>query len=81
MYCGSGDAAPITGLCISPKEFNLHLGAYGHYCPISLNMFNELVDCSADSYLNNAVEYRAKYYKLASSERAQIFLGKLCDIT
>ena len=66
----------MANLCITPSEFEARLGAYGHYCPVSLNKDGELVDCSKDS-LELSAEFRAKYYKLGSVEQMKLFLGWL----
>ncbi|XP_076819346.1 adenylate kinase 9-like isoform X2 [Clavelina lepadiformis] len=68
-------AAKLSELCISPTEFEVRLGRYGHYCPVSLNLYGELVDCSFDSNLEFAVEFRSKYYKTSSKKNMEIFLA------
>ncbi|XP_078492449.1 adenylate kinase 9 [Ciona intestinalis] len=69
-----GKAANLFELCISPNEFSKRLGCYKEYCPVSLNLREELVDCSNDS-LQFAVEYRSKYYKTATKEDMETFLA------
>lgn len=54
-------AASIADLCISPQELLNRLGEYEHYCPVSLTLRDELVDCSADIKTNYVAEYRGKY--------------------
>ena len=77
----TGEAACLAELCISPSEFESHVGVYFHYCPVSLNLHGELVDCSDPEYLQFAVEFRSKYYKTSSKENMETFLGKfLCYV-
>ncbi|CAF4826662.1 unnamed protein product, partial [Rotaria sp. Silwood1] len=51
-------AASISDLCISPQELLNRLGEYEHYCPVSLTLRNELVDCSATTRTDYVAEYR-----------------------
>jgi adenylate/nucleoside-diphosphate kinase len=51
-------AASISDLCISPQELLDRLGEYEHYCPVSLTLRNELVDCSATTKTDYVAEYR-----------------------
>ena len=60
---------------MTPEEFLERLGNYGQYCPVSLNDFNELIECSTLS-MDFAVEYDGKYYKIANAERLERFLGE-----
>lgn len=57
-------AASIADLCILPQELLNRLGEYEHYCPVSLTLRDELVDCSGDTKTDNAAEYRGKYKDL-----------------
>lgn len=50
-------AASVAGLCITPSEFNSKLGEFAEYCPVSLALRGELVDCS-NKPLSFAAEYR-----------------------
>ncbi|CAK8689946.1 unnamed protein product [Clavelina lepadiformis] len=67
--------AKLSELCISPTEFEVRLGSYGQYCPVSHNLYGELVDCSFDSNLEFAVEFRSKYYKTSSKRNMETFLA------
>ncbi|XP_060721057.1 adenylate kinase 9 [Tachysurus vachellii] len=67
-------AASIHRLCITPRELQSRLGEFGHYCPVSLALHNHLVDCSLDTSLELAVEFRRRYYKMASREYLKKFL-------
>ena len=49
-------------MCITPKEFVQRLGDFGQYCPVSLALKEELVDCSGTMSLKHAVEYRGTFY-------------------
>ncbi|XP_064400448.1 adenylate kinase 9-like [Halichondria panicea] len=62
----NGKAASINGLCITPKDFTEKLGEFAEYCPVSLALRSELVDCSKQRSLTFAVEYNGKYYKMSS---------------
>ena len=57
-FHSSGQAASIAGLCITPSEFQARLGEYSQYCPVSLALRGELVDCSSEPSLKYAAEYR-----------------------
>ncbi|XP_043531266.1 adenylate kinase 9 [Chiloscyllium plagiosum] len=69
-----GKAACIIGLCITPKELKSRFGAFQQYCPVSLQLHGELVDCSIDPSLEFAAEFRGYYYKMASKEALDMFL-------
>jgi adenylate/nucleoside-diphosphate kinase len=53
-------AASIADLCISPQDLLNRLGEYEQFCPVSLVLRNELVDCSADTRTDYVAEYRGK---------------------
>ena len=44
------------------------------YCPVSLALNDELVDCSQELSLKYSAEYKEKYYKMASQEYFVEFL-------
>uniref|UniRef100_A0A8C3C0F7 Adenylate kinase 9 n=1 Tax=Cairina moschata TaxID=8855 RepID=A0A8C3C0F7_CAIMO len=71
-----GKAASIADLCITPEELQGRLGEFGQYCPISLAEKGELVDCSSTASLQFAAEFRGHYYKMASQEELEKFLGR-----
>ena len=62
-------------MCITPSEFAQHLGDYQEYCPVSLELDEELVDCSNQPSLKYAVEYKCKYYKMSCQEKVEQFLA------
>ena len=62
-------------MCITPAEFKARLGNYGQYCPVSLALRNELVDCSTTASLEFAVEFRGYYYKTAGKRELELFLA------
>ena len=62
-------------MCITPSEFVDRLGDYQEYCPVSLQLNGELVDCSSDASLKHAVEYKCKYYKMSSQGKVEQFLA------
>ncbi|KAB5539635.1 hypothetical protein PHYPO_G00091290 [Pangasianodon hypophthalmus] len=69
-----GQAASIQRLCITPCELQSRLGEFSHYCPVSLALHKHLVDCSLDTSLELAAEFRRRYYKMASREYLEKFL-------
>ena len=71
----TGKAASIANMCITPSEFAQHLGDYYEYCPVSLELDGELVDCSNEPSLKYAVEYKCKYYKMSCQEKVEQFLA------
>lgn len=68
----TGQAASIAHLCITPCELQSRLGEFGSYCPVSLALHKHLVDCSLDSSLELAAEFRRRYYKMASREYLEV---------
>ncbi|KAL7872074.1 hypothetical protein SRHO_G00070570 [Serrasalmus rhombeus] len=69
-----GQAASIDRLCITPHELQSRLGEFGHYCPVSLALHRHLVDCSLNTSLEFAAEFRGRYYKMTSREYLERFL-------
>ncbi|KAG1963767.1 adenylate kinase 9 [Pimephales promelas] len=69
-----GQAACINRLCITPRELQSRLGEFGHYCPVSLALHHHLVDCSHNTSLELAAEFRGHFYKMASKEFLERFL-------
>ncbi|CAF4492974.1 unnamed protein product, partial [Rotaria socialis] len=67
-------AASIADLCISPQELSNRLGEYVHYCPVSLTLRDELVDCSADTKTDYIAEYRGRYYRMTGPKELELFL-------
>lgn len=70
-----GKAASVADMCITPSECLERLGDYGQYCPVSLADRGELVDCSVNSSLEFAAEFRGRYYKMASRVELELFLA------
>lgn len=68
-------AACIADLCITPNEFDQRLGDFSQYCPVSLAEWGELVDCSVNSTLTFAAEFRGHYYKMAGQKELNMFLA------
>lgn len=58
-----GQAASINCLCVTPQEFKGRLSAFGEYCPVNFTDKGQLVDCSSQTTLEYAVEYKTKYYR------------------
>ncbi|KAG7316817.1 hypothetical protein KOW79_020358 [Hemibagrus wyckioides] len=69
-----GQAASIERLCVTPRELQSRLGEFDHYCPVSLALHKHLVDCSLDTSLELAAEFKRRYYKMASREYLEKFL-------
>lgn len=69
-----GCAASIANMCVTPKEFKERLGDFGEYCPVNLADFGQLVDCSRNSSLEFAAEFRGRYYKMESAKELEKFL-------
>ncbi|XP_685909.5 adenylate kinase 9 isoform X1 [Danio rerio] len=69
-----GQAACINRLCITPQELQSRLGEFGHYCPVSLALHRHLVDCSHNTSLELAAEFKGQFYKMASREFLERFL-------
>ena len=67
-----GYAASIADMCITPKEFEARLGDFKQYCPVSLALRGELVDCSVTPSLKLAAEFRGHYYKMATNRELQV---------
>ena len=53
-----GNSASIADMCITPTEFLQRVGDFGQYCPVSLALRGELVDCSSNQTLEFAAEFR-----------------------
>ena len=62
-------------MCITPSEFAERLGDYQEYCPVSLQLDQELIDCSSVASLKYAVEYKCKYYKMSCQKKVEQFLA------
>lgn len=58
MCSVSGRAAAVNDMCITPSEFLVRLGDFAQYCPVSLALRGELVDCSTEPTLKYAAEFR-----------------------
>ncbi|XP_041351641.1 adenylate kinase 9-like isoform X3 [Gigantopelta aegis] len=71
-----GKASSIANMCITPKEFCQRLGDFGQYCPVSLALRGELVDCSTSPSLEFAAEFRGHYYKMGGKEELEQFLAE-----
>ncbi|XP_073708860.1 adenylate kinase 9 [Garra rufa] len=69
-----GRAACINRLCITPRELQSRLGEFRQYCPVSLAFHHHLVDCSHNSSLELAAEFKGHFYKMASREFLEKFL-------
>lgn len=69
-----GKSASIADMCITPTEFLQRMGDFGQYCPVSLALRGELIDCSTNCTLDLAAEFRGHYYKLAGPTELKQFL-------
>ncbi|KAJ8355677.1 hypothetical protein SKAU_G00184710 [Synaphobranchus kaupii] len=70
----TGRAASVDRLCITPKELQSRLGEFGQYCPVSLALTSQLVDCSHSLSLELVAQFHGRYYKMASKEFLEKFL-------
>lgn len=69
-------AASIADLCILPQELLNRLGEYEHFCPVSLVLRDELVDCSATTRTDNVAEYRGNSESLIYIQDRMLFEEK-----
>ena len=67
-------AASIADLCVTFDEMVNRLGNYGQYCPVSLALKEDLVDCSKNLTMDFVAEYQGFYYKMYSDVELQLFL-------
>lgn len=54
-----GRAAPANGVGISVQEINKSMSSFKDYCPVTLFLKEELVQCT-----KNLVEFKGKFYKM-----------------
>lgn len=71
----AGQAASIHRLCITPQELQSRLGEFGQHCPVSLALHRHLVDCSHNTSLELAAEFRGRFYKMATREFLEVHQG------
>jgi adenylate/nucleoside-diphosphate kinase len=71
----SQQAACIADLCVTYNEMANRLGDFGQYCPVSLALNNELVDCSEVRSMDFVAEYQGYYYKMFSATELATFLA------
>jgi adenylate/nucleoside-diphosphate kinase len=67
-------AASIANLCVTYGEMMSRLGDFGQYCPVSLGLNSELIDCSDNRTMDFVAEYQGYYYKMKSAKELEIFL-------
>lgn len=65
-----GMAAMVRGMCFSPGRLAACESAWKRYCPVTLSLGNELLECLEQRF---AVEYKSKVYWMASAEYAKLF--------
>lgn len=70
----NGKAASIANLCVTYDEMKNRLGEFEQYCPVSLALKNELVDCSENRTMNFVAEFQGHYYKMFSKIELDEFL-------
>ena len=58
----SGKAASIVDLCITQQEFRSRLADFQQYCPVSLALKGQLVNCAQPASLRYAAEFRGKQH-------------------
>ena len=57
------------------SEYKARVGRFGHFCPVSLMLRNELVDCSGQEGMKFVVEWNRKYYRLAGQRELDLILS------
>ena len=67
-------AACISKLCVTRDEMCSRLGDFGQYCPVSLALYDELVNCSSETSMDCVAEYQGYYYKMYSPKELALFL-------
>ena len=67
-------AACIAKLCVTYDEMVSRLGDFGQYCPVSLALNDELVDCSENRSMDFVAEFQGYYYKMFSETELKLFL-------
>jgi adenylate/nucleoside-diphosphate kinase len=67
-------AASIAKLCVTYDEMVNRLGDFGQYCPVSLAINDELVDCGDNKSMDFVAEYQSYYYKMYSKKELEMFL-------
>ena len=70
----SNKAACISKLCVTHEEMCSRLGDFGQYCPVSLALYEELVNCADQTSMDFVAEYQGYYYKMFSEKELNIFL-------
>ena len=69
-----GKAASIANLCVTYEEMLNRLGDFGQYCPVSLALNADLVDCSSNRTMDFVAEYQGHYYKMFSQKELDEFM-------
>ncbi|XP_047128980.1 adenylate kinase 9 isoform X1 [Hydra vulgaris] len=70
-----GRPAPIKSMCITPSEIQSRLGEFLDYCPVSLALKMELVNCADLKNDDLIAEYRGKFYKFSDENNMLQFLN------
>jgi adenylate/nucleoside-diphosphate kinase len=52
------------------------LGDFGQYCPVSLALYDELVNCAHEPSMDFVAEYQGYYYKMFSQKELDLFLDQ-----
>ena len=68
-------AASIANLCVTYNEMVNRLGDFAQYCPVSLALYNDLVDCTEVRTMDFVAEYQGYYYKMFSGKELRFFLA------
>lgn len=71
---GALKAASVAKLCVTYDEMKARLGDFGQYCPVSLALRGELVDCSEFREMDFVAEFQGYYYKMFSQKELDVFL-------
>uniref|UniRef100_T1JCE0 Adenylate kinase 9 n=1 Tax=Strigamia maritima TaxID=126957 RepID=T1JCE0_STRMM len=69
------EAAELSNMNLTPDEFKACLGIFRFYCPVSLAIDGELIDCSQIKDHQFCAEYNGKYYAMCCCEHLKMFLN------
>ncbi len=75
MRINQRQAASVAGLCVTYDEMKARTGDFGQFCPVSLALDDQLVDCSAYRNMDFVAEFQGYYYKMFSIKQLQLFLA------
>ena len=62
-------------MCITPNDIQSRLGEFLDYCPVSLGLKMELVNCADDKSSDLVAEYRGKFYRFSDETNMTYFIN------